>query len=176
PRIEELANATARDHADGPGPKLFGDILEAVLSKPPVEIPVHVHPGRPAPGGVRFPGRVEARLGRRDGRDRVRQPELLLVQQVPLDERPHDLAIEIRQDDREEDREGQDFLRRFAPESSEMPIARSYLGLASSPVSSGWITQTRPSSSGSRTAFSHRKIRSVGSSVSRRKATSVVAS
>src|SRR5438445_13865770 len=57
-----------------------------------------------------------------------------------------------------------------------MPMSASYLGLASSPDSSGWMIATSPSSSGSRTALSQRKKRRMGGSTSRTKPTSRVAS
>ena len=57
-----------------------------------------------------------------------------------------------------------------------MPIALSYLGLASRPDSSGWMTATRPSLSGSRTRASQSKNRTMGGSISRTKAVSPVAS
>src|SRR5205085_8734964 len=84
-RVVELADPADRLHLDGPPRELAGDIGVAVLAQAPVEVPVHVHPRRSAPGRLGEPGRIEARLGRGDARYRIGQPELALVQEVLLD-------------------------------------------------------------------------------------------
>src|ERR1700716_961861 len=58
-RVIELANAAQRHHPDGPLSELAGDVFSPVRAQPPVEIPVDVHPGRSAPGGVGAPLRIE---------------------------------------------------------------------------------------------------------------------
>src|SRR5690348_18355179 len=62
--VVELADAALRLHRDGAARELVRDVGEAVLPQAPVEVPVRVEPRRSAPGGLRAPTRIEARLAR----------------------------------------------------------------------------------------------------------------
>ena len=89
-------------------------------TQPPVEVPVHVHPGRPAPGRVGAPLRVERRLRGSHAWHRVGQPELALVQEVLVDQTLRLARVEVVEDQREERRE-REGLRGLLVPAGEIP-------------------------------------------------------
>src|SRR5205823_2916696 len=120
PRVVELADPTLGLHLDRTARELARDIREAVLAQTPVQVPVDADPGRAAPGGLREPARIEARLARGRARYRIRQPELLVIEQVLVHEPACDPRIEVGKDEREERGERED-LRLLLARAGEIP-------------------------------------------------------
>src|SRR6266566_1643923 len=81
-RVVELADAASVDHRDCPVDDVTRDIGAPMRTKSPVQIPVHVDPRGPAPGGLRAPAWIESPLAGGDARDRVWKPELFLVEKM----------------------------------------------------------------------------------------------
>src|SRR6267378_902115 len=105
PRVVELADAASVDHLGRPLDDGPCDIVAPVRAKSPVQVPVHVDPGRPAPGGLRAPARVESALAGGDARDRVGEPELLFVEEMLVHKSFRLSRVEVLEDEWKEARE-----------------------------------------------------------------------
>src|SRR3989442_13871268 len=105
PRVVELADATSVDHRDRSLDDAARDVAAPVRAKSPVQVPVHVAPAGPPPGRLRPPARIECALAGGDARDRVRKPELLLVEKMLVHESFRLSRVEILEDEGKEARE-----------------------------------------------------------------------
>src|SRR5207247_9999154 len=89
-------------------------------SQAAVQVPVHIHPGWPAPGGLRAPAGIERGLAGGDARDWIGKPELLFVEEVLVHESFGLSRIEVLEDERKEAGEGECPCGRLRP-TREVP-------------------------------------------------------
>src|SRR2546429_8057019 len=89
-------------------------------SQAPVQVPVHIHPGWPAPGGLRAPAGIEGGLAGGDARDWIGKPELLFVDEVLVHESFGLSRIEVLEDERKKAGEGECPSGRLRP-TREVP-------------------------------------------------------
>jgi len=106
-RVEELADAAAREQRDGTSGELRRHVGIAMGAQTLPQVPVGIHPRRAAPRRLGPVFRVKAGLGGGDARYGIRQPELTLVQQMVLDQPTCDASVERPQSQRKQARERQ---------------------------------------------------------------------